>query len=103
MARVPLGVAARRCCPLLAVIVPFRFAVSPTAPGHALQPASRKLPSSKRGPRRLWDILDGLREEWLRHGYPQLHGAQVFILPKAGRSTWPGQLEGCNLPASPPR
>jgi protein-L-isoaspartate O-methyltransferase len=45
------------------------------------------------GPRRLWDILDGLREEWLCHGYFQLYGAQVFIPPKGGkvhlaRGTW---------------
>jgi protein-L-isoaspartate O-methyltransferase len=37
------------------------------------------------GPRRLWDILDGLREEWLGHGYFQLYGAQVFIPPKGGK------------------
>lgn len=33
------------------------------------------------GPRRLWDILDDLREYWLQHGYFQLHGARAFITP----------------------
>ncbi|MQA87476.1 MAG: protein-L-isoaspartate(D-aspartate) O-methyltransferase [Streptosporangiales bacterium] len=33
------------------------------------------------GPRRLWDLLDKLRDYWLRHGYFQLHGAKVFITP----------------------
>ena len=33
------------------------------------------------GPRRLWDILDDLREYWLQHGYFQLHGATAFITP----------------------
>lgn len=31
------------------------------------------------GPRRLWDILDELREYWLAHGYLQLSGARAFI------------------------
>lgn len=31
------------------------------------------------GPRRLWDVFDDLREEWLRHGYFQLFGAQALI------------------------
>ncbi|MGH3379545.1 MAG: hypothetical protein ACRDP6_32900 [Actinoallomurus sp.] len=37
------------------------------------------------GPRRWWDILDRLRDEWLRHGYFQLYGARVFIPPEGGR------------------
>jgi hypothetical protein len=37
------------------------------------------------GPRRLWDMLDDLREDWLRHGYFQLHGARVFIPPGGGK------------------
>ncbi|MGH3375111.1 MAG: protein-L-isoaspartate(D-aspartate) O-methyltransferase, partial [Actinoallomurus sp.] len=36
------------------------------------------------GPRRLWDILDELRDYWLSHGYFQLYGAQVFIPPEGG-------------------
>jgi hypothetical protein len=31
------------------------------------------------GPRRLWDELDDLREEWLVNGYFQLYGARAFI------------------------
>ncbi len=31
------------------------------------------------GPRRLWDIFDRLREEWLRRGYFQLFGARALI------------------------
>jgi protein-L-isoaspartate O-methyltransferase len=34
------------------------------------------------GPRRLWDILDDLREYWLRHGYFQLYGATALISAK---------------------
>jgi protein-L-isoaspartate O-methyltransferase len=33
------------------------------------------------GPRRLWDILDDLRADWLRNGQFQLFGAQAFITP----------------------
>ena len=37
------------------------------------------------GPRRLWDILDDLRDYWLSHGYFQLYGAQAFIPPGGGK------------------
>lgn len=37
------------------------------------------------GPRRLWDILDELRDYWLGHGYFQLYGAQVFIPPEGDK------------------
>lgn len=40
---------------------------------------------SQSGPRRLWDILDELRDYWLSHGYFQLYGAQVFIPPDGGK------------------
>ncbi|MEV0616888.1 methyltransferase domain-containing protein [Nonomuraea sp. NPDC050404] len=33
------------------------------------------------GPRRLWDILDDIREHWLINGALPLHGARVFIQP----------------------
>lgn len=33
------------------------------------------------GPRRLWDILDDLREYWLTRGYFRLRGARVTITP----------------------
>jgi hypothetical protein len=33
------------------------------------------------GPRRLWDILDDLREYWLARGFFRLHGARVLITP----------------------
>jgi len=51
------------------------------------------------GPRRLWGILDGLRGEWLRQGYFQLYGAQVFIPPKGGkvhlaRGSWKATISG---------
>jgi hypothetical protein len=31
------------------------------------------------GPQRLWDVLDELRDEWLRNGYFQLYGARAFV------------------------
>lgn len=31
------------------------------------------------GPRRLWNLLDDLREDWLRTGYFQLYGARALI------------------------
>lgn len=37
------------------------------------------------GPRRLWDILDDLRDDWLAHGQFPLYGAQVFIPPSGGK------------------
>ncbi|MCO5994475.1 methyltransferase domain-containing protein [Actinoallomurus rhizosphaericola] len=37
------------------------------------------------GPRRLWDILDELRDYWLSHGYFHLYGAQAFIPPEGGK------------------
>jgi protein-L-isoaspartate O-methyltransferase len=37
------------------------------------------------GPRRLWDILDELRDYWLAYGYFQLYGAEVFIPPEGGK------------------
>ena len=45
------------------------------------------------GPRRLWDILDELRDYWASNGYFQLYGAQVFIPPSGGmihlrRGSW---------------
>ena len=51
------------------------------------------------GARRQWDILDGLRVEWLRHGYFQLYGAKVFIPPKGGkvhlaRGNWKATISG---------
>lgn len=33
------------------------------------------------GPRRLWDLLDGIREAWLRDGSLPLHGASVTVAP----------------------
>jgi hypothetical protein len=34
------------------------------------------------GPRRLWDILDEVRDYWLSHGEFPLYGAQVTIPPE---------------------
>jgi hypothetical protein len=33
------------------------------------------------GPRRLWDVLDGLRRDWLRDGSLPAYGARVAIDP----------------------
>jgi hypothetical protein len=33
------------------------------------------------GPRRLWEILDQLRDDWASHGYLQLYGAKALITP----------------------
>ncbi len=33
------------------------------------------------GPRRLWDILDGIRLDWLRNGSLPLHGAGATVAP----------------------
>lgn len=33
------------------------------------------------GPRRLWDILDGIRLRWLRDGSLPVHGADATITP----------------------
>jgi hypothetical protein len=47
---------------------------------RAVAPGWRDLPVvHQSGPRRLWDILDDLREYWLTHGYLQLSGARAFI------------------------
>jgi hypothetical protein len=32
------------------------------------------------GPRRLWDILDAVRDDWLRRGHAPFLGASVRIL-----------------------
>jgi SAM-dependent methyltransferase len=50
------------------------------------------------GPRRLWDILDEVRDYWLCHGYFQLYGAKVFIPPEGGkihltRGDWEAAIE----------
>jgi SAM-dependent methyltransferase len=37
------------------------------------------------GPRRLWDLLDELRDEWLSHGYFQLFGAKAYVPPEGGK------------------
>ncbi|MFF7789674.1 methyltransferase domain-containing protein [Streptomyces sp. NPDC007991] len=44
------------------------------------------------GPRRLWDILDGLRAYWLQHGELPARGARVLITPdgetRLARGKW---------------
>lgn len=42
------------------------------------------------GPRRLWDILDDIREYWLRNGALPLRGARVFVLPDGVIRLWRG-------------
>ncbi|RNL87054.1 methyltransferase domain-containing protein [Halostreptopolyspora alba] len=48
------------------------------------------------GPRRLWDVLDGLREQWVRNGELPLYGARVFITPDGtchlARGDWRGVI-----------
>jgi len=36
------------------------------------------------GPRRLWDIVDGIRHAWLRDGKLPAYGASVTITPDGG-------------------
>lgn len=33
------------------------------------------------GPRRLWDVLDGIRHDWASDGYLQVYGAKVTVTP----------------------
>jgi protein-L-isoaspartate O-methyltransferase len=48
------------------------------------------------GPRRLWDILDGIRAHWLQHGELPARGAQVLITPQGetrlARGKWRATL-----------
>ncbi|MFE6408543.1 methyltransferase domain-containing protein [Streptomyces sp. NPDC057837] len=48
------------------------------------------------GPRRLWDILDELREYWLQHGELPVRGARVLIKPDGethlARGKWTAAL-----------
>ncbi|WP_283133263.1 methyltransferase domain-containing protein [Rhizohabitans arisaemae] len=48
------------------------------------------------GPRRLWDILDGIRHTWLVEGALPLHGAQVLIAHDGSmvlsRGSWEGRI-----------
>lgn len=42
------------------------------------------------GPRRLWDVLDDIREHWLTTGALPLRGARVFVLPDGVIRLWRG-------------
>lgn len=43
----------------------------------------RALPTVHQGgPRRLWDLLDEVRDYWLQHGELPLHGARVRVTPE---------------------
>lgn len=48
------------------------------------------------GPRRLWDILDGIRHDWLATGELPVRGARVFISPDGrtviARGKWHAKL-----------
>lgn len=48
------------------------------------------------GPRRLWDILDQIRHQWLVDGSLPLYGAHVFIQPSGqillARGNWRGRI-----------
>lgn len=50
------------------------------------------------GPRRLWDILDGLRRDWLRDGSLPACGAKVTISPDGSmhltRGRWNAEISG---------
>lgn len=68
------------------------------AVGHGTDPPT----VHQGGPRRLWDILDELRDEWLAQGYFQLFGAQAWIPPEGGvihlvRGKWKATI-GHDLP-----
>lgn len=49
------------------------------------------------GPRRLWDLLDGIRHQWLVEGSLPLRGARVFIPPSGVillvRGNWKGRID----------
>lgn len=50
------------------------------------------------GPRRLWDILDDIRHNWLRDGSLPVHGAKVTITPdgtiQLRRGRWQATISG---------
>lgn len=58
------------------------------ATGHRGQPPT----VHQGGPRRLWDLLDQIRHDWLTDGYLQLYGARARIEPDGTchltRGTW---------------
>ena len=46
------------------------------------------------GPRRLWDILDGIRLDWLRDGSLPVYGADATIAPDGSHPPPPPSLAG---------
>jgi len=52
------------------------------------------------GPRRLWDLLEGIRLDWLRDGSLPVHGADVTITPDGTICLQHGHWQA-TLPASP--
>jgi hypothetical protein len=66
-----------------------------TATGH--QPPRIR----QAGPRRLWDHLDNLRDQWLRDGSLPAYGATVIITPDGSITFQRGTWEA-TIPASPP-
>lgn len=52
------------------------------------------------GPRRLWDHLDGIRDDWLRHGTVRAYGARVTITPDGGITFRRGRWTA-TIPAAP--
>ena len=53
------------------------------------------------GPRRLWDHLDSLRDEWLRNGTLPAYGAAVIITPDGAITFRRGKWKA-TIPPSPP-
>ena len=53
------------------------------------------------GPRRLWDILDGIRLSWLRDGSLPVYGADATITPDGAIHLRQGHWQA-TLPAGPP-
>src|SRR5690348_13083588 len=56
-------------------------ACTPTDRGHAPPPRPPATPNPQAAPRRLWDHLDSLRDQWLRDGSLPVYGAAVVITP----------------------
>jgi hypothetical protein len=50
------------------------------------------------GPRRLWDILDDLRDGWLRDGSLPAYGAKVTITPDGGMQLTRGRWQAAIPP-----
>ena len=68
------------------------------ASGRPGQPAT----VHQAGPRRLWDILDTIRADWLSHGYLPLRGARAKIEPDGTCHLGKGHWHATIAPHRPP-